>query len=288
MIRHRQGSDFLLITQNDHAVAAGLLAVHVGNGTFAPPSPFGPTITAISMHDSGWPLNDNSPLLDEQGFPLHVMESPPRISTCAWSESTARAAAVNDYTGLLVSLHGLRLSALVGSRGRPGHPADLFELNKFQHRQIEIQETLRKRLGLRIDRPLELGLANPGCDEDEDLLRFNYRLLTAMDQISLDACCSEPLFHSIDGVHPRPGTKRSRSASSIPRLSSSPWIPGLLRNRFWKLPFRTDAFQRLRFRTKWNFGTATPTRRSNRSGSELLTWADTFSATARQLDRRRI
>lgn len=205
MIRHRQGSDFLLITQNDHAVASGLLAKQIGNEMFAQPSPFGPTISAISMHDSGWPLHDDSPTLDEQGLPLHVLESPPQLTTRIWSESTAMAAAVNDYAGLLVSLHGLRLSALAGARGRIGKAADVFELNKFQHRQIEIQETLRLRLGLRIDRPLELGLAGPGCDEDEDLLRFNFRLLTAMDQISLDACCSEPLFNSIDGVHPRPG-----------------------------------------------------------------------------------
>src|SRR5258708_5908727 len=128
MIRHRQGPDFLLITQNDHAIASGLLAQQIGNELFAPPSPFGPVITAISMHDSGWPLHDEAPTVDPHGFPLHVLESPPQLTTRVWSESTVRAAAVNEYAGLLVSLHGLRLSALAGSRGRPSNAADLFEL----------------------------------------------------------------------------------------------------------------------------------------------------------------
>jgi hypothetical protein len=48
-------------------------------------------------------------------------------------------------------------------------------------------------------------VAEPGVDETEDLLIFNYNLLKAMDRISLDLCCSEDLFPQIEDVFPRPG-----------------------------------------------------------------------------------
>src|SRR5436309_1353844 len=54
---------------------------------------------------------------------------------------------------------------------------------------------------------LTLGLAKPGTSEAEDLLRFNFALLRLMDALSLDACCAEPLFPKVDGVHPRPGAE---------------------------------------------------------------------------------
>ncbi len=203
MIRHRRGNEFLLVTQDDHAVAAGRLAERIGNDRFAPPSPYGPTITAICMHDAGWPLHDDRPTLNAAGLPLHVLETPTHRATRIWTESTARATAVNDYAGLLVSLHVLHLSVLSGISQHSRERDELFELNKFQHRQVEAQEQLRQRLGLRIDRPLQLGLAAFGTDADEDQLQFNYRLLSAMDRISLDACCSEHLFQSIDRIHPR-------------------------------------------------------------------------------------
>ena len=38
------------------------------------------------------------------------------------------------------------------------------EMNKFQHREIERQEKLRRKLGLRTDVPLTLGVAKAGID----------------------------------------------------------------------------------------------------------------------------
>jgi hypothetical protein len=204
MIRHRRGNEFLLITQDDHAIASSEMAKHLGNGIFATPIPYQPTLTAIRMHDSGWPLHDSEPTLDSHGFPLHVLECPPRIATRVWSESAIRAAELGDYAGLLVSLHVLHLSARWLASGQARTPSEIFELNKFQHRQIEIQEAIRKALEMRTDLPLELGLAGAGRAPDEDLLLVNFSLLRAMDALSLDACCSEPVFQSIDGIFPRP------------------------------------------------------------------------------------
>src|SRR5207248_4922029 len=104
--------------------------------------------------------------------------------------------------------------------------ADLFEMNKFQHRQIEIQEDLHKRLGLSNDLPRQFGLAAPGASAAEDLLRSNYRLLTAMDRISLALCCGENLFPALGDVHARAGAAAMRLSLSMPDSATmvvTPW-----------------------------------------------------------------
>jgi hypothetical protein len=212
MIRHRHGDSFFLVTQDEHAKLSGTLAARVGNDLFAMPSPYDDVVRGISMHDSGWPLHDDSPTLDEKGLPLHVFESPAETSTAVWSESVRRASEAGDYCGLLVSLHVLALSSIALSHymapdKRLTHARQVFELNKFQQNQIEAQENLRNRLHLRTDLPLQYGLAPRGSSAAEDLLLCNYNLLKAMDRVSLALLCSEPLFETIEGVYPRPGAE---------------------------------------------------------------------------------
>ncbi len=207
VIRNRRDDGFLLITQHDHALLSGKLAMHVGNTEFAAPTPYQPVVDGISMHDAGWPLHDDRPTLNKDGSPLNVLETPAAIATRVWSESAGRAAAHHPYCGLLVSLHVMGLSAIGQAQASPlaADPKQAFEINKFQHKQVELQETLRKDLGLRTDRALRLGLAPPGTDEDEDLLRFNFSLLRALDRVSLDICSGAHLFTVLDEVHARPG-----------------------------------------------------------------------------------
>jgi hypothetical protein len=210
MIRHRRGDDFLLITQHDHAQLSGQLARRVGNALFSAPTPFKETVDGVTLHDCGWPLHDDQPTLNPHGYPLHVLESPMSITMRVWSESARLAAERHPFTGLLVSLHVLNLSAIAQSRDQSPHERyrdarDLFELNKFQHKQVEHQVNLRRALDMRTDAPLKLGLATPGADEGEDLLLFGYHLLKAMDAISLDVCSGEDLFETVEEVYPRPG-----------------------------------------------------------------------------------
>jgi hypothetical protein len=211
MIRHRRGDEFLLIAQHDHALLAGRFAGQVGNTLFAGLSPREAVLQAVSLHDAGWPLHDDQPTLNPRGEPLHVLEVPIPLATRVWAESVRRAAEMGGaYCGLLVSLHVLNLSTLAQRHDFRPHErardqADLFELNKFQHRQVELQEAFRREAGLRTDLPLRLGLADAGASRDEDLLRFNFGLLRLMDSLSLDACSSEDLFPQVAGLHPRPG-----------------------------------------------------------------------------------
>ena len=201
MIRHRRGDEFLLFTQHDHALLSGRLAEHISGGLITKPLP--QAIQGIALHDCGWPLHDDHPTINPKGLPLHVFETPPQIATQVWSASARRAANKDPYSGLLVSLHVLNLSFMSMESHRD--PPDAFELNKFQHAQIELQEQLRPQLGLRIDRPLTHGLAQPGTDPEEDQLLFDFRLLRAMDALSLALLCSESLSVSIEGLQSSAG-----------------------------------------------------------------------------------
>ena len=202
MIRRSSGSQTQLITQVDHAAFSGLLAARLGNDRFTVLAPG--VIDAIAAHDAGWPLHDDQPTLNAQGQPLHVFETPPSLSTRIGSASVDRAAILGPYAALLVSLHQLNLSDLVIRRSAALSPRDTFDLNKFQHRQVELQEAFRKQLGLRTDIPLKLGLAAPGANEAEDRLRFDFRWLVFCDALSLELCCGRSVFPSIPSIHAVP------------------------------------------------------------------------------------
>jgi len=223
MIRHRRGREFFLFKQNDHALLSGQLAERIGGGPLDRPSP--KTIQAIALHDSGWPLHDDAPTLNARGESLHVFETPPQIGTRVWAASAQRAAAVDPYCGLLVSLHVLHLSLMSQAAHQTGH--DVFELNKFQHGQIELQEQLRPQVGLRIDRPLTHGLAAAGESPQEDQLRSDFQLLRAMDALSLALLCSEEMAETTDTL---PTTRNGGAVTIKARrhaeftLVLSPWI----------------------------------------------------------------
>jgi hypothetical protein len=203
MIRREVGDEFLLIAQHDHALLAGKLAEHYGNTRFAPPDPKLLTQRAVALHDCGWPLHDDAPTLNKNGLPLDVFESPIPLAVKVWGESVERVACEPDYTQLLVSLHVLGLSAFAATNkhSRP----DEFELNRFQHAQIERQEALRKRLGLSVDIPLRLGMAVATNIPREEQLRRNHLILQAMDRLSLALCCTEPPFARIEHIVPKIG-----------------------------------------------------------------------------------
>lgn len=210
MIRNDRGDHFLLVTQHDHAVAAGELAARLGNARFDGPDPRESSLLGITLHDAGWPLHDDTPTLNSAGLPLHVMEVSAELATTVWRESANRAAAADAYAGLLVSLHVFTLSSLLAPRigAMLDHDAArsmMFLINQFQQDEIERQELLRPEFGLRNDLPRSIGLADPGVNREEDRLRFNLAWLRAMDAISLDLCTGKRVFDRAPDVYPRIG-----------------------------------------------------------------------------------
>jgi hypothetical protein len=198
MIRRKHGSDFLLITQHDHALIAGQLAEVFGNDHFAAPMPRQQALAGVTLHDCGWPLHDDEPTLNPDDLPLDVFESPREIAFRVWTASIERAIEKEPYAGLLVSLHVLSLSVLATENSRPNvkfdlaNPQDRMAILKFQQREIERQEDLRQRLGLRSEKATHKAVAREHRQESEDQLQFNFALLQVMDQMSLAVCCTQP------------------------------------------------------------------------------------------------
>ena len=197
MIRRQVGQEFWLITQDDHAQISGQLAEQIGNENFSPPSSDS-AISGITLHDCGWPLHDDQPTLNADGLPRDVFESTMEIGLRVWEASADRAIERDDYAGLLVSLHSLGLSAFASGHWNLNDPRVRFEVNRFQHKMIELQESLRQRLGLRTDRPVKNGLAEDSSDPKEQQLLSDFRWLLAMDKLSLAICCTQPPFPTIE------------------------------------------------------------------------------------------
>lgn len=208
MIRRADEGGWLLIAQHDHALLSGELAEHFGNEYFATPDPRDSVIKAVSQHDCGWPVHDDEPTINADGLPLDVFESSQSVALKVWTASVERASEKDAYAGLLVSLHVLNLSVfattLAGFESAQNGPAK-FALIKFQQREIERQDRLRSQLGLRTEKPVHHGPPKEVTQSKEDKLTFNFRLLQAMDVISLAACCTHPPSRQTQDVLPQPG-----------------------------------------------------------------------------------
>jgi hypothetical protein len=231
MIRREVGDEYWLIAQNDHAVLSGQLAEQFGGAGIQSPSRA--AITGIAMHDAGWPLHDEAPTLNNDHIPIDVFESRREVALKVWTASAQRAAVVDPYAGLLVSLHSLSLSIFASTQTSFKHekvdmsdPRTRFDLNKFQHGQIELQEKLRAQLGMRTDLPLRNGLAEDSADRGEQQLIFDFRLLQALDKISLAICCTKPPFPKIEPLLLKPATQPISLSVRRPaadRLMIDPW-----------------------------------------------------------------
>ena len=230
MIRRDTDRGTILINQHDHSRLCGEMARRLGNGLFASPLPFDATVAAIADHDCGWAAHDQWPALNDRGLPAHVFEAATATALDAWAKSVDQVVAGHPYAGLLVSLHTMALANRASLREPEGADEfsrrQAFRLRRFVHLQIELQESLRDRLGMRIDLPLRGGLAEPGRSPEEDLLRANFHLLEFLDQLSLNLCFDQLVFARIEAVYPRPSegsmaARIGRQTSGAMRLD--PW-----------------------------------------------------------------
>jgi hypothetical protein len=207
MIRRLEGKDFLLICQPHHAHAAGEMAKRFGNALFPPPTPFDPVILGVSEHDCGWTEADRNPHRNVRGWPLDIFDGDWEHSLEIWAQSAALMAERNPYSGLLVSLHVMHLAAQASQSLRDAQHDSVrrtaFLFNRFNQKQVELQENLRIKLGMRVDQPIRGGIADAGRSPEEDLLRGNFRMLQFLDQISLVACYDNVIFSSLIGLQGR-------------------------------------------------------------------------------------
>lgn len=209
MIRRHVGHEWWLFAQQDHAQLAGDFAAQLG-GAIRPLTPA--AAAAVRWHDLGWVEGDAAPALNTHGQPRDVFETALPRAMEIWRQSSVNAhRQLGDYGGLLVSCHSLALSAVASGRvfaQQAGRTPDLrlhFLVNKFQHAEVELQEQIRRRLSMRLDAPLTIGLALESIEPLEQQLIYDYRWLAAMDQLSLDLCCTSVLFPTLAHVAAAPG-----------------------------------------------------------------------------------
>lgn len=207
MIRRDGPNQIFLIRQHDHAQLAGKLVFHLGNAAFAPPIPLASVALAVAEHDCGWRELDEHPVLNANGLPSHVFEIDHPTALNAWSKSVNRVSELDPYAGLLTSLHVMSLAVHTAVH-LPNLPSDAsrhdhFKIQQFLHRQIETQESLRRKLGMRTDLPLRGGLAEMGRSDNEDMLQINFHLLQLLDQVSLVLCFDRLVFDRVDKVMPK-------------------------------------------------------------------------------------
>jgi hypothetical protein len=104
--RHESDGTLVMITQNDHAKAAGLIAAHWGNFEFTRPRPLESTIRASFLHDLPWLREETAPRFSlETGQTPNYLTVPSEslISEYQWANDWLYER--DRYAGLLVSRH---------------------------------------------------------------------------------------------------------------------------------------------------------------------------------------
>jgi hypothetical protein len=110
MIVRDVGSDYLLITQPDHAELAGrLMEAWVADGLPTRPTR-AQALYATRLHDAGWIEEDAAPLVDrETGRPFDFVNMPAARRQAVWPRGIARLAETSTYAAALVAQHALTI-----------------------------------------------------------------------------------------------------------------------------------------------------------------------------------
>lgn len=203
MIRRRFDGGCLLIAQSEHARVAAEIASSIG-GAFAAPSDVMQLAAALRAHSSGFVTLDDHPPLSPAGRPASFDELPLPTLLDAWSRSSESALVDGPYLGMLVSLLCLQRTAAVATGVRSLR--ETFQINKLQHRQIEIQEQLRPQSGLRSDLPTHYGLPEAHADltDAEAQFFYDYRLMLFCIQLSLEICAARNSAGKLPPTPPAP------------------------------------------------------------------------------------
>lgn len=216
MIVAQADDHYRLVTQPDHSRQVGRLARHWGNDRFDDPVPRHGCLVAAEVHDNGWRTYDRQPHLVD-GDPAGIADPPKKQWTDFYRRGPRRAAAVDPYAGLLVSMHGTGVK-----RQRYGWDESVPDASDSVAEFIADQERFQRermaemadseRFGAHATEAERDGLRAIQSGESDqfgdDLPRVwtNYCLLQTWDVLSLYCCRSESLSEeTVDAVPAGPG-----------------------------------------------------------------------------------
>jgi hypothetical protein len=257
--RLHNNREFWLFPQADNARVAAELARVAGGGKLIAPAHRTSLERALALHEAGWADTDAAPSLNAQKLPQDALDAHWATSLAAWARAVqiVREQHPDDLIAhLLVSIHGLQQSYDVGkpteraSRFDPQEMRKYFEANKFQHREIELQEAIRAELGMAVDQPRRLGLAVDVLpDVREKSLTNDYRWMQMLDLLSLSLFATDVMAAPIGPIYDSAGQLQTFRLARVDALSMTvaPWcfdVPGPIRvqasyRRYPALPTRS-------------------------------------------------
>ena len=203
MLKTRFDDTIRLVTQPNHAVAAGYMASHWGNDEFTKLGFYGnsseperlaiETIFGIAEHDNGWWEWEASPTSSESDkLPLGLAEvlSNPTESTQRWRIGTTRFEDSHPYASLLMNFHAYRLYNVANEEESSIHP--LFGNSKsFSNEKtpqaISLIEALQNQQGKIKKHLISLGDWYKDAIRPEILLP-HARMMQILDAVSLYLC----------------------------------------------------------------------------------------------------
>jgi hypothetical protein len=173
--RYDDDGSLILVTQNDHAKLAGVLAAHWGNEEFEAPVPYQSVVRAAMFHDFGWSRYETQPFFDEASGKTpsyrQVRNDRPQLEALQWGLDWV--AGIDPYAGFLVSKH--RTGLWQGRYGVIANPPAIERGTLPPDIQQFIKENERRQESY-----------ERGTDAEE--LKINYRLLQTWDYLSLHFC----------------------------------------------------------------------------------------------------
>jgi hypothetical protein len=167
MLVQRREESLRLVTQHEHALAAGEMATRWGGRSGRDPAPF-LLVAAVGLHDVAWRPLDRRPLLDPtsglpHSFDAHPLE--PKLS--AYRDGLDRMESCDPWIGLLGSRH-------YSSFLEPDRAPEFLEAE--DRRRARLREELAER-----GRPVE-----------RTRLDRHLAVLQLLDRLSLVACLTGP------------------------------------------------------------------------------------------------
>jgi hypothetical protein len=196
MILSRYDGRLLVVRQPDHGLQTGLIAEAWGNDEVPPPTEHRAAgRLAAAHHDDGWAIWERHPDIDPvSGQPIQFHQVKPREHIPSYRAGIERAAQLDPWTGLLVSMHG---AGLYNDRYGSYRLEEVGEQALTDVERALVNEFLADMAALQSNLYSEaVGHRAPGAPHEVPEVMSAYLLLQVWDRISLQFA----LRHGADGV----------------------------------------------------------------------------------------
>ena len=196
MILSRYDGRLMVIAQPDHGVQTGLIAQSWGNEEipFRTDRPEA-TLLAARHHDDGWAVWERRPTLDtETQQPIQFLNVRAREHLAAYRAGITRAAQIDPWAGLLVSMHGV---GLYNDRYGTYRLEELGEQHLTSEEQTLVDHFIHDMAELQNDLFAQATGRRPAEPPDGNHnVRADYLALQTWDRLSLQFA----FRHAVDGV----------------------------------------------------------------------------------------